>query len=735
MDWSDNQELRAIFREEVADRSRNLVEGGKALGGGEFESGVLNDLARDGHTIKGNALVMGFPTIAEAGKLLEATWKELRDGQRQPDPELGALLARLASHLLPAVDIEGRAEPRELLASIAALRKHLGGGGDDTPSGGSPAGSSRPIVQGPGPTVSKPERGGSGPETSVLSMPRHDVSSPRSGSAPVVTDGRDPVDLGGLLSTIEGRIVADVTRVDSSKLYELINRSVEVKLDMEALAQGLRGLRMAVAAGPGEVAALAFTWESSVERLEESLDDLQSQALDLATVPLREVTDTFPQLVNYLGRRTGKELRFELIGDDVEVDRQIVDALREPLRHLLVNAVDHGIESPEERQEAGKKPIATISIRAKVRDHKLIITVEDDGRGVNWDRVREVAEQQSDPTATVSGADLGRMLFTSGFSTVVSRTDLSGDGLGLASVSEMTAEMNGGMRLDTTPGGGTVVVITLPASLAMQDVLLVRSDGHRWGIPQVALLATFPISAGEIRPGSDRMELWYQGHALPLSSFASAVGLPELEEPNDVVVLSTRLGPVALTVPQVDGRREVAVKGLGPVLAGSPHLAGAALLGGGQVVVVVDPDELGDRVRAVPRPVTNRPRVLVVDDSQGVRQLVGAALSGQGFDVVVASSANEAERELSDSVFDALVVDYQMPDSDGIELVKKVRLGSQALPVIMVSAVATPEDQDRAWKAGVDAYLDKFDLRKGALVETLRSLLQMRGVEFEGRSA
>ena len=177
------------------------------------------------------------------------------------------------------------------------------------------------------------------------------------------------------------------------------------------------------------------------------------------------------------------------------------------------------------------------------------------------------------------------------------------------------------------------------------------------------------------------------------------------------------------------------MKGLGPVLAGSPHLAGAALLGGGEVVVVVDPDELGDRVRAVPRPVKNRPRVLVVDDSQGVRQLVGAALSGQGFDVVVASSAYEAERELSNTAFDALVVDYQMPDSDGVELVEKVRLGSQSLPVIMVSAVATPEDQDRAWKAGVDAYLDKFDLRKGALVETLRSLLQMRGVEFEGRSA
>jgi chemosensory pili system protein ChpA (sensor histidine kinase/response regulator) len=328
---------------------------------------------------------------------------------------------------------------------------------------------------------------------------------------------------------------------------------------------------------------------------------------------------------------------------------------------------------------------------------------------------------------------LGRILFGSGFSTIAERNDLSGDGIGLASASEMAADMNGGLRLDTSPGGGTTVTLTLPASLAMQDVLLVRSDGHRWGIPEVAVLATFPVAAAEIHPGANRMELWYEGHTLPLSSFASAVGLPETEEPNDIVVLSTRLGTVALTVPKVEGRRQVAVKGLGPVLAGSPHLAGAALLGGGEVVVVVDPDQLADRVRSVPRPVKQRPKVLVVDDSQGVRQLVGAALSGQGFDVVVASGAPEALDELVRSDFDALVVDYQMPGPDGVELVEEVRAGSRSLPVIMVSAVATAEDQDRAWKAGVDAYLDKFDLRKGALVDTLRNLLQMRGVTFEER--
>ena len=731
MDWSENQELQAIFREEVAERSRALVEGGKALGGGDLAEHTLNDLSRDGHTIKGNALVMGFPAMADAGKVLEFTWKELRDDLRAPSAELGELLARLASVLPAAVDIEGRAEPRELLAALAAVRAFLSDGDDDPPADG--PGSAAEASPKSGPARRGPTEPPAPPRSSSsLQQPTKVHHRPPRTEVP---PGKATVDLGGLLSAIEGRVIGDATRVDSAKLFELINRFVEVKLDMEALAQGLRGLHTAVDAGPGEVAALAYTWEGSVNRMEQSLDELQSQALDLATVPLREVTDTFPQLANYLGRRTGKELRFELIGDEVEVDRQIVDALREPLRHLLVNAIDHGIEMPLERIDAGKSSTATVTLRASVKDHRLVVTVEDDGRGVDWDRVREIAEGQADDDVSLTGDDLGRVLFGAGFSTITERTDLSGDGIGLASASDMAADMNGGLHLDTTPGGGTTVTLTLPASLAMQDVLLVRSDGHRWGIPEVAVLATFPIVAAEIHPGELRMELWYEGHAVPLSSFASAVGLPETEEPHDIVVLSTRLGPVALTIPQVDGRRQVAVKGLGPVLAGSPHLAGAALLGGGEVVVVVDPDQLGDRVRSVPEPVEHRPKVLVVDDSQGVRQLVGAALSGQGFDVVVASGAGEALLELDRNQFDALVVDYQMPGPDGVELVEQIRNRSQSIPIVMVSAVATSEDQDRAWKAGVNAYLDKFDLRTGALVDTLRNLLQMRGVTFEERSA
>ncbi len=538
------------------------------------------------------------------------------------------------------------------------------------------------------------------------------------------------LDLGGLLSSVESGLVGPATRVETTRLYRLINRAAEVRLDAAALAAAVHALRFAVSSNPREVASLATSWESAVETLDLAVEDLQMRALQLVAAPLSEITDTFHQFVRYLSRRTGKQIRFELAGDEVEVDRQIIEHLREPLRHLLVNAIDHGIETPEVREVAGKPTTALLAVRAQVSKNSLVITVEDDGCGIDWDAVRESAWERG----LVAGEDtppeseLTRLLYGGGFSTSAEATDLSGDGAGLALVAETAEMLNGGISVNSRPGQGTSVMLTLPASWALQDMLLISAEDRQWGIPGAAIVAAFALSGAEVRPGKERMELVHQGQRLPISSFATAVGLPETEQVNEVLVLATRAGLIAVTVPKIVGRRQVAVKGLGPVLAGNPHLTGAAVLGGGEVVVVVEPNRLGDRVRSVPSPVMSRPRVLVVDDSAGARQLVGSVLTGQGFETLVAADADEGLAKLESERFDALVVDYAMPGSDGVELVRAVRSILPALPVVMVSAVADEKDQARAWAVGVDAYLDKSDLRQGLLATTLNSLLEMRTV-------
>ncbi len=202
-----------------------------------------------------------------------------------------------------------------------------------------------------------------------------------------------------------------------------------------------------------------------------------------------------------------------------------------------------------------------------------------------------------------------------------------------------------------------------------------------------------------------------------------AVGVPEPPDESELLVVSTRSGLVGVTVSEIVDRRRVAIKNLGPILEGGGHITGAALLGGGQVLVVIDPNFLGMVARQRPRPVDGKPRVLVVDDSAGVRQLLAATLNGAGFDVEVAGSAREALAAVATDGFDAMVVDYSMPRSNGVELVRAMRTAEVKIPIVMVSGVATPEEKNAAWEVGVDAYLDKFDLRQGVLTKTLKRLM------------
>jgi len=707
LELSNDAELLAIFREEVAQRSANLVDGSTVMSTGKLDVDRFSALFRDAHTIKGSSRVMGFVDMGEAARVLEAAWRDISEGVLVPSAELGELLRAVAVEFLGAMDEGADGRPVGLQAAVEALERFLG------------APEAPPTRPAPSPAPGEPAPPAPmSPPSPVPSRQVPEIGSP------------ELLDLGGLLSSVESGLVGPATRVETTRLYRLINRAAEVRLDAAALASAVQALRYAVSSNPREVASLATSWESAVENLDLAVEDLQMRALQLVAAPLSEITATFHQFVRYLSRRTGKQIRFELAGDEVEVDRQIIEHLREPLRHLLVNAIDHGIEMPDVREAAGKPATATLAVRAQISKNSFVITVEDDGCGIDWKAVEESAWERGLVSAdeSPSESELTRLLFGGGFSTSIEATDLSGDGAGLALVAETAEMLNGGITVDSRSGQGTSVMLTLPASWALQDMLLLSAEDRQWGVPAAAVVAAFPLSGAEVRPGKDRMELVHQGQRLPISSFASAVGLPEKEPVNEVIILATRSGLIAVTVPRIDGRRQVAVKGLGPVLAGNPHLTGAAVLGGGEVVVIVEPNQLGDRVRSLPTPVVSRPRVLVVDDSAGARQLVGSVLTGQGFETLVAADAEEGLAKLKAESFDALVVDYAMPGSDGVELVRAVREILPSLPVVMVSAVADEDDQARAWSVGVNAYLDKADLRQGLLATTLNSLLEMRTV-------
>jgi len=531
----------------------------------------------------------------------------------------------------------------------------------------------------------------------------------------------DSSSLGGLLSSVSQSLLGGATRVDTSDLYRLINRTVEVSLDADALAD----LSLVSIEG-ADPELFRKSWRGQLERLSASVADIQNQAVSLANVSFFDAVATFPQFVRYLARRLGKDVRIDVTGEDVQLDRQIVDLIREPLRHLLVNAVDHGIELPDKRVALGKTATGTIHVYAEKVDERIEITVSDDGAGIDWDRVAEAAHALG---LSVLQSDLSPVLFHPGFTTVEEATDFSGAGDGLPEALEAAEQVSGAVHIESSPGKGTAVTLTLPLSMVLQSVVVVALGDQFWGLPEAAVEAAMPLSTAELTKTPSGRELRFKSGAIPCVSLSLAVGSPQPPDESELLVVSTRSGMVAVTVSELIDRRRVAVKNLGPILEGAGHITGAALLGGGQVLVVLDPNFLGVVARQRPRILEDKPRVLVVDDSAGVRQLLSATLNGAGFDVKVASGAREAVLAMATDGFAAMVVDYSMPRSNGVELVRAMRASDVQVPIVMVSGVATQDEKNAAWEVGVDAYLDKFDLRQGVLTKTLKQLIGLEDAD------
>ncbi len=688
-------ELRELFQSEVVERAEKLVEGARAFASGNANRSLAHDLFREGHTIKGTARMMDFTAVSDAGKLLEDIWRSIDDDEIAVTRGLARGLEKLAAELPAAAYADPETGTAGLADAVRLVRRELRSEDafDDDEDGGSrlPAG---------------------GPAAGDIGWRAPDGS-----------------DLGGLLGVIDTFAFGENVRVNAASLFQLINEVCSLRVDAEALGNLVADITRSLD-DPDQMREHVGQLAASVAAADKVIHNLQGQAIQLAATPLSEITNTFHQLVRYLARKAGKDIRFELVGDELAIDRQVLERLSDPLRHLLVNAVDHGVEKADVRVAAGKAPTATLAMHASVEDNKLTVIIEDDGRGIDWDSVQRSAIQRGllPPRSETDVEALRSLLFAPNFSTAVPG-ELVGDGNGLATVAEAVEALRGSLRLETEPGAGTRVILTVPTSRALQDVVLITAAGQTWGIPEIAVLDQLPLESVDLVTTAQRAEMTWRGAKIPAISFAETVGLVESEPPSRVLVVSSTVGPVGFLVTTEIGRRQVAARELGPILDGIPHLTGAVLLGGGDVVVVVDPNRLAERARGVPDQAGPRPRVLVVDDSRGARQVVGGALGSAGFEVDLAGSPTEALSAIAEQSFDAIVVDYVLPTMDGATLVRKIRELGVSAPVVVLSGLATAEDQSKVIEAGADAYFDKDDVRKGALAAALSELVADRSVE------
>lgn len=522
---------------------------------------------------------------------------------------------------------------------------------------------------------------------------------------------------------------------------------VRVEASRSALIRLLEWLEREAAMAKSLRAQLAATTAFAARdrrALDALAESLLGQVRDMQLLPVSALLEGFPRYARGLARERSKQVEVSVEGGDIEVDRRILDEIRDPLIHLLRNCVDHGIEIPVVRERTGKAPQGRIAfVVSQQHAGKVEIAVSDDGAGIERGKLvmaaRKLGVLREDETPNETLAlDL---IFHSGLTTSEVVTDVSGRGLGLAIVRDKIERLGGAIEVTSEPGAGTAFRIELPLAWATYRGILVETGSQRFALPttNVERVARVPREAVKTVEGKPSVSL--SGQVFALVRLDDVLDLPRSGEPEQaarfihVVVLSLGSSRIALQVDGISGEQELLVKPLGPQLVRVRNVAGASTLGSGELVPVLSVADLlksavrgaGAATAAVaPSLAALRQRsILVVEDSITSRALLKNILEAAGYHVVTAVDGIDGLTALRSADFDLLVSDVEMPRMDGYELTAKVRADARLseLPVVLVTALGSREQRERGIEVGANAYLVKSSFEQSDLLETVRRLL------------
>ncbi|RMO79429.1 Chemotaxis protein CheA [Pseudomonas syringae pv. philadelphi] len=484
-----------------------------------------------------------------------------------------------------------------------------------------------------------------------------------------------------------------------------------------------------------------FGWQSA-----QRAQLLYDTALACRMRPFADVLNGQARMVRDLGRELGKQVRLQIEGEKTQVDRDVLEKLEAPLTHLLRNAVDHGIESPEQRIAAGKAPEGLIRLQASHQAGLLVVELSDDGGGVDLERLRQnIVERKLSPVETaeqLSEEELLSFLFLPGFSMRDKVTQISGRGVGLDAVQHMVRQMHGGVELQQWAGEGSRFRIEMPLTLSVVRSLVVEVGGEAYAFPLAHIERMRDLQPDEIVQLEGRQHFWDEERHVGLVSASQLLNRPPAQNAGEalkVVVIRERDAVYGVAVERFIGERTLVVMPLDARLGKVQDVSAGALLDDGSVVLIIDVEDMLrsvekllntgrlERIDRRNRQVdqVTRKRVLVVDDSLTVRELERKLLVGRGYEVAVAVDGMDGWNALRAEDFDLLITDIDMPRMDGIELVTLLRRDTrlQSLPVMVVSYKDREEDRRRGLDAGADYYLAKASFHDDALLDAVVELI------------
>jgi chemotaxis protein histidine kinase CheA len=723
--WTvDDPELIATFRAEVEERLASLQAGLLQLEGTRSPRQAIAGLFRDAHTVKGSARMLGLEGVLQLAHTSEDLLGALRDG-RFP------IRRDIIDLLLAACDAIARAIPgaqhqlgdSDLAPMNAVLKQALAG--DE--------GLTAPPLQ------------------PVESAPDEDLDDARrTGSDSVRVSSEKVYGLLDIVGEAElgARRVEQTTAklmnsaADHARWTKLLRDNIDPSLLGEEATLALHRLAQSDDGMKDTARALRELVEGHLGQIARVRDD----SMGLAMVPVRRVFAGLPRIIHDVAATTGKDVRLQLVGEDVELDKQVLDGVADALKHLVTNAVDHGCQTPDERRAQGKKGPAQVKVAARSSGGTVVLEVTDDGNGIDEDRVRAKAVEIGllPADSAVTGPALWQLLFVPAFSTAGAVTETSGRGVGLDVVQSAAEELGGGVEILSVPGRGTTFRLTLPVTLGVLRCLVARVGDEVYAVPVSAVVASMSLRDAEIHHLAGAPVIVRHDQNVPLLDLGATLGVTGERAPRAALVVRHGERQLAWAVDRLETEMELVVKELGPFLGRLPLVTGATIVGDGTVVCLLDLRELADQATGTSSgvmtgpvsvvgqvagedraPAARRPKVLVVEDSVGVRELERVILEGAGYDVETAVDGLDGASRLGSEPADLVVSDVEMPGMDGFTLTRTIRRtkGWEQVPVVIMTSCGDDADQRAGLEAGASAYLLKQEFDQTSLVDIVRRLI------------
>lgn len=819
----EDQELATLFKAESEEHLQKLDEGLLHLEVNPKDVTILEEVFREAHSLKGAARMLGVTDVESIAHHFEDTLGAARRGSsdltsdtidrlyqgldsiRQlvhsavTDEPVQVDVAMVLARLTGEIPVEGLPEKGERASSEtippADPASPLEDNGDANPRLSSTVG----LTQ----ASQVLELGGQGwqqpfPET-----------DPIGGVSLAVNEGASEIErmparqVPMEQSVSSAPLQIDTLRVEHQKLDELMTLAGELTVmaarnarrfaDFEEIlalweecnkeAQSSRSLLRLAESMPdsGSVTSLLKSYQRQQEwlerlgsllhrfrsvstedviRLEFVGNELEEAITRVRLLPLSMVFNLFPRMVRDLSRSQTKEVQILIEGGATTADKRIIQEMKDPLMHMIRNAIDHGIESPDERELQGKPRTATIWLRSYQTETNIIIEIRDDGRGLNVTAIRQTALKRGivreEELNTMNSEQVQSLIFAPGFSTSALITDVSGRGVGLDVVRENVERLKGSIRIESVFGVGCRFQIRLPITLATTRVLLVEVNGRPYAIPVDFVRGTLRVSRKEVFLIEGRETIVFEKQPVSIARLGdllelrdSDVSNPKSQTPNPksptqnsqsymalqaCLILNVGDEQLGLLVDGLLDEQEIVLKPLGGLLKRVRNVAGATILGTGEVCMVLNPQDLRRTVRRKGTPAapvheieetTRRQAILLVDDSITTRTQMKRIMEGAGYEVVIAVDGLDGLNKLNSRPFDGIVSDIQMPNMDGFTFTERIRHDprNQELPVIMVTSLASDEDKRRGVEVGANAYITKGTFDQKTLLDTLRRLV------------